>query len=299
MTPLLDSAWRATAYCLRPRVILLSLLPLALAGGAAFGLGWLYWEGAVAAVRATLEQWSLVAAALAWLDAIGAGGLRMLVAPLIVLALALPVIVIAALLLVAWLMTPALVALVAARRFPALERKQCAAWWQTLLWSLWCSALALLALLLSLPLWLVPPLVLVLPPLIWGWLTYRVFSFDVLASFASRDERARLMSAQRSSLLAMGVICGFLGAAPALLWAMGAATLIFAPLLIVVSVWLYTLVFAFSALWFTHFLLAALERLRRSEAAAVDAGPPDATGLVLPPPPAWPALPPAPQLRAP
>jgi hypothetical protein len=29
-----------------------------------------------------------------------------------------------------------------------------------------------------------------------------------------------------------------------------------------VSVWLYTLVFAFSSLWFSHYLLAALQSLR-------------------------------------
>ena len=40
---------------------------------------------------------------------------------------------------------------------------------------------------------------------------------------------------------------GYLGAAPTLLWAASAATLVFAPLLLVVSVWLYTLVFAFAA----------------------------------------------------
>jgi len=59
------------------------------------------------------------------------------------------------------------------------------------------------------------------------------------------------------------MVCGYLGAAPTLLWAVSAATLIFAPLLVVVSVWLYTLVFAFAALWFTHFALAALQRLRQ------------------------------------
>ena len=36
---LLDSFWRAAAYCLHPRVIALSLLPLALVGGAAAALG--------------------------------------------------------------------------------------------------------------------------------------------------------------------------------------------------------------------------------------------------------------------
>ena len=51
---------------------------------------------------------------------------------------------------------------------------------QSLAWSLGCTLVALVALVASLPLWLIPPLVLVVPPLIWGWLTYRVFSFDVL-----------------------------------------------------------------------------------------------------------------------
>ena len=43
---------------------------------------------------------------------------------------------------------------------------------------------------------------------------------------------------------------------------MSALTLVFAPVLVLVSIWLYTLVFAFSALWFAHYLLAALQRLR-------------------------------------
>ena len=38
---------------------------------------------------------------------------------------------------------------------------------------------------------------------------------------------------------------------------------------ILVSIWLYTLVFAFSSLWFAHYLLAVLQRLRRDESDAV------------------------------
>ncbi len=64
------------------------------------------------------------------------------------------------------------------------------------------------------------------------------------------------------TLLAMGIACGYLGAAPSLLWAVSAMTLVFAPFLILVSIWIYTLVFAFSSLWFAHYLLAALQRLR-------------------------------------
>ena len=63
-----------------------------------------------------------------------------------------------------------------------------------------------------------------------------------------------------------------MGAAPSLLWAVSALALVLAPFLILVSIWLYTLVFAFSSLWFAHYLLAALERLRRDDGNAVANG---------------------------
>jgi hypothetical protein len=271
MKGLVDSFWRAAAYCLHPKVILLSLLPLLFSVAAVLGLGWFYWESAVAGVRASLEQWSLVLSFLHWLESIGAAGFNAVLAPLIVVALAVPVIVVASLLLVAWLMLPSLVKLVAARRFETLERKRGAGWFSAVLWSLGYMLLALLLLVLSLPLWFIPPLVLVLPPLIWGWLTYKVMSFDVLAEHASADERRQLMRDSRWPLLAIGIITGYLGAAPSLLWAVSAATLVLAPVLVVLSVWLYTLVFAFAALWFAHFALAALQRLREEMAAVLPA----------------------------
>jgi hypothetical protein len=265
---LLDSFWRACAYCLHPRVILWSLLPLLVAGGAVALLGWAYWEGTVAAVRGALERWSLVASLLQWLDSIGATQLRTLVAPMIVVALSVPVVVVATLLLVGVFVTPAVVRMVAARRFPALERRDGAPWWQSLLWALACTLAALCALVLSIPLWFVPPLVMLLPPLIWGWLTCRVFAFDALSLHASAHERRFVLRARHWPLLGMGVVCGYLGALPSLLWAASAATLIFAPILVVLSVWLYTLVFAFASCWFAHYTLAELQRLRSAEAAA-------------------------------
>ena len=262
MNELLDAFWRAAAYCLHPRVIALSLAPLLLAGGLTLALGWFYWEPAVAGTRATLESWSLLDALLKWLEGLGGTGLRAVIAPLVVVALALPMIVVLSLLMVALLMAPALVSLVVKRRFGGLQARRGAALWQSVLWSLGCTLAALLALVLSVPLWFVPPLVLILPPLIWGWLTCRVMAFDVLAEHASAEERRTILREHRWPLLAIGVVCGYLGAAPTLLWAVGAAALIFAPLLVLVSVWLYTLVFAFAALWFAHYALAALQQLR-------------------------------------
>jgi hypothetical protein len=262
MTLLLDAFWRALAYCLHPRVILLSLAPLALTAGLCFALGWFYWEPAVDAVDAWLRSWALVNSFTLWLESMGATGLRAVMAPLVVVALAVPLIVVLSLMAVAALMTPALVRMVSARRFPQLARREGEPFWRSILWMLGHTAVALAALVASLPLWLIPPLALVLPPLIWGWLTYRVMAFDALAEHAERAERRALLREHRWPMLGMGLLCGYLGAAPALLWALGAVAFILAPLLMVVSVWLYTLVFAFSSLWFTHYALAALERWR-------------------------------------
>ena len=272
MSAIFDAFWRAVVHCMHPRVILWSLLPLLLAGGLVGVLGWAYWESTVAGVRGALEQWSLVAAMLKWLDTVGGGALRSLLAPLIVVALSVPVIVVITLLLVALFVTPAVVRMVAARRFPGLQALEGGNWWQGLAWSLACTAAAMAALVLSIPLWFVPPLVAVLPPLIWGWLTCRVFAFDVLATHASAAERRQILHARRWPLLGIGVACGYLGALPSLLWAASAATLIFAPILVVVSVWLYTLVFAFASCWFAHYALAELQRLR--SAAAITGAPP-------------------------
>jgi hypothetical protein len=136
----------------------------------------------------------------------------------------------------------------------------------------------------SIPLWLVPPLILLLPPLIWGWLTYRVMTFDALAEHASREERRQIFRQHRMWLLAMGVVTGYLGAAPSIVWASGALFAAAFVLLVPVAIWIYTLVFAFSALWFAHYCLAALEKLR-ADAAAADAAAraPVALGDVQPP----------------
>ncbi len=277
---ILDAFWRAVAYCLHPKVIAASLLPLVIVGGMAAALGYFFWEPAVASVRATLDDWSLLDAVFAWLRSIGAAGWSSVIAPLIIVALALPAFVVASLLVAALAMTPSIVRLVAKRRFPELDKRRGGSFWSSLAWSALSTLVAVAALVVSIPLWFVPPLVLVLPPLIWGWLTYRVLAFDVLAVHASREERVRLIGEQRWALLGMGIACGYLGAAPSLLWAMSALTLVFAPFLILVSIWLYTLVFAFSSLWFAHYLLAALQRMRGEEGAA--AMPPPLPGDATP-----------------
>jgi len=265
---LLDSFWRASAYCLRPRVMALSTVPLLVIAALAFVFGFFYWDAAVAGMRAVLDSSTILTSLWTWLQGWGVADAANVVAPLMVVLAVAPLIVVISLLLVAILMTPALVRLVADRRFPGLERRQGGSFFAGVMWSLGSTALALVALVLSIPLWFVPPLVLILPPLIWGWLTYRVMSFDALSEHASKEERQQLFKRHRSSLLGIGIVTGYLGAAPSIVWASGVVFAAAFFVLVPLAIWIYTLVFAFSSLWFTHYCLAALERLRNENASA-------------------------------
>jgi hypothetical protein len=187
MKLLLDSFWRAAAYLMRPRVLALTLLPLLIAGGLFLVLGYFFWEPAVAAVRAS---WRLVAdrgrAALAGHlhggqfpgrdgaddhrgagraggggDVPAAGGAADDAGP----------------------------GQPGGRAPLSGAGAQAGALWE----SAWRSGLftlvAMVALILTVPLWLVPPLALVIPPVIWGWLTAQVMTYDALAEHASLEER--------------------------------------------------------------------------------------------------------------
>ncbi|MGJ7494160.1 EI24 domain-containing protein [Variovorax sp. RT4R15] len=273
MRLLLDSFWRAVAYCLRPRVMLLSLLPLGLMLALAALFGYFFWASTVAWTREALDAWPLLSSFWGWIGRLFSGDVTAMLAPLVVVIAATPLLVVVSLVIVAGLMAPALTRLVGERRFPALEQKKGASFIGSVARSLGLTLLALVALVVSMPLWLIPPLVLILPPLIWGWLTYRVMSFDALAEHASPEERAALLRAHRLPLLGIGVLCGYLGAAPSIVWASG---LLFAAaffVLVPLAIWIYTLVFAFSALWFAHYCLDALAQLRAQRAALATADP--------------------------
>lgn len=281
---LFDSFWRAAAYCVRPRVVLASALPLLLMALLAMTLGYFYWDFAVQVVRLRLSEFTMLSGALGWLQSLGLGDVTSVIAPLLLVLAASPVLVLLSLLLVSVLMTPALVSLVADRRFPLLERKKGGSVVGSLTWSLGSTAMAVVALVISVPLWLIPPLVLILPPLIWGWLTYRVMAFDALADHASKEERKELLRRYRGSLLGMGILTGYLGAAPSIVWASGVVFAAAFFVLVPLAIWIYTLVFACSSLWFSHFCLDALARLRSERAATASSScaVPPAVPLVAP-----------------
>ena len=269
MVLLISSFWRAVLYCLHPKVILLSLLPLLFAMGTSGLLAYFFWQSAQEALLGMLDASVFVTTLAAWLAAVGLPALKAMLAPLILIVVLTPLVVVCTVLLVSTLMTPGLVRVVASRRFPELERRHGASLVASLGWALISCALALVATIFTAPMWILPPLVLLIPPAIWAWLTYRVMAFDALADHASSAERQTILANHKSALISMGFVVGFLGATPSLLWSMGLMAIAMAPLLLPLSVWLYTVVFVFASLWFVHYCLAALEALRAEHEASM------------------------------
>lgn len=124
MRLLLDSFWRSVAYCMHPRVIVLSLLPLGLMVLLAALFGYFYWDATVAWTREALDAWPLLSSFWGWIGRLFSGDVTAVLAPMVVVIAATPLIVVVSLLIVAGFMAPPLTRLVADRRFPSLEQKR-------------------------------------------------------------------------------------------------------------------------------------------------------------------------------
>jgi hypothetical protein len=276
-----NAFWGAWRDSIRARVLSFCLLPFALMLLTVAALSWFYWERALDGLRDVMSSIGLWELAREWLTALGLERARSVLAPMILVFLATPVIAISCMLLVMAAMSAFLVGLVANRRFPQLQRRHGGSLLLGGLRALGLSLMALLALVVTIPLWLIPPLAVILPALIWGWLNYQVIWYDTLADHASTEERKFLARKHRSVLWFMGVFAGMLGALPGLLWAAMPAFLPLAPLIAPVAIWVYTWVYAFAVLWFAHYGLSALALLRGEPVPLDDVS--DVTPVAAPP----------------
>lgn len=262
MTPVFVSLFRALISQLHIRMLLLTVLPFIVAV-ALWGLGLYYGlQPLIDQLHAWFADYGLFHQAGEMLDSIGLNSVRAILVPLLAMWLLLPFMIVTALVLVGSMAMPAIARHVGQRQYPQLEMRHGGSFLGSLWISLSAFVVFIVAWLLTLPLNLIPLFALFVQPLLWGWLASRVMAYDALADYADTDERRQIMARHRWPLLAIGIVTGSLGAAPGLLWLGGVMSVIFFPVLAAVSVWLYLLVFVFSGLWFQHYCLDALARLR-------------------------------------
>ena len=237
MNSIARSLGYALGNVLHPRMLWLMVWPLVLALGFWGTLAIVFW----AQIALAIAEW--LQAGLTYAPFIGQWDLSdatLLVAKLLVLLMLVPLVQLTAVMILSIFGLPAMVEYVAARSFPALERRRGG----SLAGSVWNGLVALAGMLglglASIPLWIFPPLWPLIPLAILGWVNQRVLRYDALAEHADPEELRRLVAEQRGSLYLLGVILALLAYVPLVGF--------FAPVLL--------------GLGFVHYLLGALQAQR-------------------------------------
>ena len=252
---------------MHPRMLWLSFRPFLIVAVFWGILLWFVWSPALDYLRIFLSAsifTSWIEHALAWL---GIEGSQTCLAPLFFIMLLMPIAAISLLVTITFSTVPAIVNSVAEQAAYAklaihLDASFFASFFGGLVYTIWSSLICLVLVFLTLPVWWIPPLFAILPPLLWGWLTMRLMTYDVLAKHATTAERNILLEKYRWSLLTMGILAGLLGVVPSFFWATSVLALVLFPFVSFVALWVYSIIFVFAALWFAHFLLQALVELR-------------------------------------
>lgn len=239
MTSIGRSLAYALANVLHPRMIWLMVWPLVLALGVWGTLAIVFWTQLALALAEWLQQGLAQAPFIGDWDFTTA---TVFLAKVLILVMLVPIIQLTAVLILSIFGLPSMVAYVAERAYPGLERRRGGSF----AGSVWNGVVGLLGLvglgLASIPLWIFPPLWPLIPVAILGWVNQRVLRYDALAEHASAEEMRRVFGARIGALYVMGVALALAAYIPIIGF--------FAPVLV--------------GLAFVHYLLGALKEAREA-----------------------------------
>ncbi len=252
------------------RMLLLSSAPLALSLLLWGALLWTGLQPLLDWLHGAFAEYEIFQQTGSMLAMLGLGVLKVMVVPLLAIALLLPLIIGSALLFMGVIAMPVIERHVGLTQYPKLEKKQGGSFIGSVAINVGSTAVFAVLWLFTLPLYAVPPVAWLVQACLWAWVTSRVMSYDALAAHASLDERRELMRRHRGALLAIGFASGLAGALPGIAWMGGALlSVVLFPFLAMLSLWLYIMIFLFAGLWFQYYCLGALEELRSTAPAPV------------------------------
>lgn len=266
LRPIAIAYGRALRSQFSGRMLLLSVVPLLLSLALWGSLLYAGMQPLYDWLQDTFREYGLFETSGSILAMLGLGFLKTMVVPLAAMLALLPLMIITSLLFIGVGAMPAIARHVSRVQFPGLERKEGGSFLGSLGVNL--SGIVVFALLwiLTLPLYALAPVALVVQAVLWGWLTARVMSYDALSIHASLEERRIIVGSRRRQLLLIGTISGLLGALPGVAWIGGALlSVVLFPVLAVLSIWLYLIIFIFTGLWFQYYCLQALADLRAGQ----------------------------------
>ena len=225
------------ANVFHPRMLWLMLWPmlvaLAIWGGAALVL----WGSLALRIADWLRRGLDYALSWAHLDV---GGAALVAANVLLFIAFVPLVYLTALFILGLFGMQQMVDYVAQRSYPSLERRKGGG----IAGTVWNSLVAFLGLIfffvLSLPLWVFPPLWPIIPLIILAWVNQRLLRYDALGGHADAEEMGRVFRDHRGALYVMGLLLGLAAYVPIVGF--------FAPVVF--------------GLAFIHYLLAALHNER-------------------------------------
>ena len=246
-TRVLSALGRGLASQFTPRMLALLVLPFLVAIGFWIVSAWFLWDPVTGWFQTVVFQgdgW--MARGYRSIAQFGLAGLSTWVPNLFAFLLLVPIAIATALALIALLAMPVVIRHLGRETYPDLDRHGGLALGANLWNVLRSLAVFTAGYLLTMPLWLIPPLALIVPWLWWGWLTARLMRFDSLVEHASALERQRLIRSDRRAFLLLGLAVALLNYIP--------------PLFLVAPV--------LSALVFAHYSLSRLREQRTLGAPA-------------------------------
>jgi hypothetical protein len=231
---------------LHPRMLGLLVLPVAVAILFWILVAWLVWTPLTQWLGQSLLGEGWPAWVVGWVAAAGLGVFAEWLPALIAMLIVVPAGWVTAIAIVAVFAMPLVMRFLASRYYPSLDRRGTGSPWPGLVNLLLAIPLFAIGYVVTLPLWLIPPLALVVPWLWWGWLTARIMRLDSLVEFADQSERTEVQRSRRWEYLGLGLMVGTINLIP--------------PLFLLTPV--------LGALAFGHYSLAALQSGRRMRGAA-------------------------------
>jgi CysZ protein len=191
------------ANLLHPKMLWLMLWPmlvsLAIWGTVAFAL----WMRIALWLAELMRRWLEPAAGFVRFDF---GDATLIAAHVVLFLLFVPLIYLTALFILSVLGMQKMVDYVATRSFPSLERRRGGG----VAGSGWNAAVALLGMaamfIVSLPLWVLPPLWPLIPLVVLAWGNQRLLRYDALAEHADQDEMVRIFRERRVGMYLLGLL---------------------------------------------------------------------------------------------
>lgn len=231
---------RALVSQCHPKMLLAIFMPLLIAVLGAILLLWGFWTPLTHWLDTQASGWGVLNHIDQWMLAIGLFSIKLYLVPLMAAGILLPVAGIMGLVIAAIFVMPIVLKHLEARDYSGLKRQGQFSTAVSVWNAVWVGTVFAVGWLLTMPLWLIPPLALVLPVLWWAFAFSGMLKVDAVIEHASAQERRILWRRHKKQFWLIGLCLSLIN--------------LFPPAWIILPV--------FSALVFAHYGLEALRQLR-------------------------------------